>query len=81
LEFILESRHDLEFAAHHRLLPDPFDLLIAYIGLPDGSGLSLMRELRSRREQDLAKSSEFGLDAHLVKPGAQSARKCWRPSN
>jgi PAS domain S-box-containing protein len=58
----------------------PFDLLISDIGLPDGSGLTLMRELRSRyrlrgialsgfgREQDLAKSKEAGFDAHLVKP-------------
>ncbi len=59
---------------------EPFDLLISDIALPDGSGLSLMRDLRSRhrlrgialsgfgREQDLAKSKEFGFDAHLVKP-------------
>jgi PAS domain S-box-containing protein len=59
---------------------EPFDVLISDIGLPDGSGLSLMRELRSRhrlrgialsgfgREQDLAKSKEVGFDAHLVKP-------------
>jgi PAS domain S-box-containing protein len=59
---------------------EPFDVLISDIGLPDGSGLSLMRELRSRyrirgialsgfgREQDLAKSREVGFDAHLVKP-------------
>jgi CheY-like chemotaxis protein len=59
---------------------EPFDLLISDIGLPDSSGLSLMRELRSHRdclreialsgfgrEQDLAKSKEFGFDAHLVK--------------
>ncbi len=57
-----------------------FDLLISDIGLPDGSGLSLMRELRDRhglrgialsgygREQDLARSKECGFDAHLVKP-------------
>jgi PAS domain S-box-containing protein len=60
---------------------EAFDLLITDIGLPDGSGLSLMRDLRRRRdglrgivlsgfgrEQDLAKSQEFGFDAHLVKP-------------
>ncbi len=59
---------------------EPFDVLISDIGLPDGSGLGLMRELRSRhrlrgialsgfgREQDLAKSREVGFDAHLVKP-------------
>jgi len=59
---------------------EPFDLLISDIGLPDGSGLDLMRELRSRhrlrgialsgfgREQDVARSKDCGFDAHLVKP-------------
>lgn len=59
---------------------EPFDLLISDISLPDGSGYSLMRDLRSRhhlrgialsgygREQDLAKSKECGFEAHLVKP-------------
>jgi CheY-like chemotaxis protein len=59
---------------------EPFDVLISDIGLPDGSGLSLMRELRGRhrlrgialsgfgREQDLAMSKESGFDVHLVKP-------------
>jgi len=59
---------------------EPFDLLISDIALPDGSGLSLMRDLRNRhrlrgialsgfgREQDVAKSKECGFDAHLVKP-------------
>jgi len=59
---------------------EPFDVLISDIGLPDGSGLSLMRELRARhrlrgialsgfgREQDLAMSKESGFDVHLVKP-------------
>jgi PAS domain S-box-containing protein len=59
---------------------ESFDLLISDIGLPDGSGLELMRELRGRhrlrgialtgfgREQDIAKSRESGFDAHLVKP-------------
>jgi DNA-binding response OmpR family regulator len=58
-----------------------FDLLISDLGLPDGSGLDLMRELRRRRkllpgialsgygqEQDVQRSREAGFFAHLIKP-------------
>jgi CheY-like chemotaxis protein len=57
-----------------------FDLLISDIGLPDGSGAALMKELKSRygmrgiamsgfgRDEDLAKSKQAGFDIHLVKP-------------
>jgi CheY-like chemotaxis protein len=59
---------------------EPFDLVLSDIGLPDGSGLELMRELRSRHglsgialsgygmEQDLASSAAAGFLEHLVKP-------------
>jgi CheY-like chemotaxis protein len=66
----------LDMAAEHS-----FDLLISDLGLPDGSGVDLMRELRSRghafpaialsgygQEKDLAQSRSAGFQAHLVKP-------------
>lgn len=58
----------------------PFDLVISDIGLPDGSGLDLMRCLRARgpirgialsgygMDADVRKSADAGFTAHLVKP-------------
>lgn len=58
----------------------PFDLLISDIGLPDASGLDLMRQIRDRygipgialsgygMEEDLRKSREAGFLDHVVKP-------------
>src|SRR5512147_171797 len=60
--------------------PPSFDLVICDIGLPDGSGLDLMRRLRARRpipgiavsgygmDEDVARSREAGFVAHLTKP-------------
>ena len=57
-----------------------FDLVISDLGLPDGSGLDLMRHLRDRHglrgialsgfgmEEDLAQSKAAGFTEHLVKP-------------
>lgn len=57
-----------------------FDLLISDVGLPDGSGLELMKALRDGQglrgialsgfgtEQDVAASTEAGFAAHLTKP-------------
>lgn len=58
----------------------PFDLLLSDIGLPDGSGLDLMRQVRDRlgisgialsgygMEEDIEKSREAGFVDHIVKP-------------
>ena len=58
----------------------PFDLVVSDLGLPDGSGTDLMRELKATyglrgialsgygMDSDRARSREAGFDAHLVKP-------------
>ncbi|HKI03279.1 MAG TPA: ATP-binding protein [Thermoanaerobaculia bacterium] len=58
----------------------PFDLVVSDLGLPDGNGFDLMRELRDRyglkgiavsgfgMEEDLRRSRESGFLEHLVKP-------------
>ena len=57
-----------------------FDLIISDIGLPDGNGLDLMRDLQSRRpcpaialtgfgmEDDIRRGLDVGFRAHLTKP-------------
>ena len=57
-----------------------FDLLLSDIGLPDGTGLDLIRQIREHykqpaialtgfgMEEDIAKCTEAGFDAHLTKP-------------
>jgi signal transduction histidine kinase len=59
---------------------NPFDVLISDIGLPDGSGMDLMRQLRARypmkgiaisgfgMDEDLRQSENAGFCEHLVKP-------------
>jgi signal transduction histidine kinase len=60
----------------------PFDLVISDLGLPDGSGLDLMRDIHARcgpevkaiclsgygMEEDMRQSREAGFLAHLTKP-------------
>lgn len=58
----------------------PFDLVISDIGLPDASGLDLMRQIRDRygipgialsgygMEEDLSRSRDAGFLDHIVKP-------------
>jgi PAS domain S-box-containing protein len=59
---------------------DQFDLVISDIGLPDGTGFDLMRQLQEKyglrgialsgygMEDDIAKSLQAGFAEHLVKP-------------
>ncbi len=59
-----------------------FDLVISDLGLPDGSGMDLMRELRDKHalrgialsgygmDEDVVRSREAGFVAHLTKPVA-----------
>jgi hypothetical protein len=56
------------------------DLLVSDLGLPDGNGYQVMRELAKRgdakgiavsgygMDEDLAQSSAAGFSAHLIKP-------------
>ncbi len=63
-----------------------FDLLLSDLGLPDGSGHDLMRELRARghsipgialsgygQESDIRRSYEAGFIAHLIKPASRES--------
>jgi DNA-binding response OmpR family regulator len=57
-----------------------FDLLISDVGLPDGNGMELLRNLRAKSnipgiaisgfgtDADIEKSLEAGFSEHLVKP-------------
>jgi CheY-like chemotaxis protein len=71
-----DLRHALHAAEHAR-----FDVLISDLGLPDGSGLDLMRQLRERgvslkgivcsgygQDEDVRRSLQAGFDVHLKKP-------------
>jgi two-component system, chemotaxis family, CheB/CheR fusion protein len=64
----------------------PFGLLISDLGLPDGSGHDLMRQLRQGghmlpgialsgfgQEEDIRQSHEAGFAAHLTKPASREA--------
>jgi PAS domain S-box-containing protein len=67
-------------AALRTAAAQPFDLVVSDIGLPDGSGLDLMRELRARHrlagvalsgygmDEDLRRSHDAGFSDHLIKP-------------
>ncbi len=69
------ARDALELAAQHE-----FDLVISDLGLPDQSGIELMKQLRDTyglqgigvsgygMEEDIAESHAAGFTCHLVKP-------------
>jgi two-component system CheB/CheR fusion protein len=82
-----QSGYDVATASSVRAAIDascqqPFDLLISDIGLPDGSGLDLLRELLNRAgrpikavalsgfgmDEDIRKSIDAGFAEHLIKP-------------
>ena len=75
-------------AARVAVTSEPFDLVICDLGLPDGSGLELMRELASRPTKlpaialsgygmpdDFRKTLDAGFFEHLTKPIAME--KLW----
>jgi two-component system CheB/CheR fusion protein len=75
----VKTAHSVESATD--AATESFDLLISDLGLPDGSGLELMRRLQSRNinlagialsgfgtDQDVQRSREAGFTEHLTKP-------------
>ena len=67
-------------AAAREAAREPFDVLVSDLALPDGSGLDLMTELRTRTAapaialsgygslRDKSRSAAAGFSAHLTKP-------------
>jgi len=59
---------------------EKFDLLVSDIGLPDGTGLDVMRHMKQHQQirgialsgfgqdDDLRRSREAGFETHLIKP-------------
>ncbi|HEY4246069.1 MAG TPA: response regulator [Lacunisphaera sp.] len=86
LAILLKSRHydvslaDSVAAARSLIASEQFDFLISDIGLPDGSGFELMREMKSGgnvrgialtgygMEEDMDRTRDAGFMVHLTKP-------------
>lgn len=81
----VETAGDVSTALHLAAMSE-FDLLVSDLGLPDGSGHDLIRELRARgndipaialsgygQESDVRRSHEAGFAAHLTKPASREA--------
>jgi PAS domain S-box-containing protein len=77
---LVETAGDIRTALE-RIGHEEFDLLISDLGLPDGSGVDLMRELRLRgyklpgialtgygQQEDVQRTRQVGFDRHLTKP-------------
>jgi CheY-like chemotaxis protein len=59
---------------------ESFDVLVSDIGLPDGSGMDIMRQMRTKQRikgialsgfgqaEDFRRSEEAGFEVHLTKP-------------
>jgi CheY-like chemotaxis protein len=59
---------------------ESFDVLVSDIGLPDGTGMDVMRHMRTRHKikgvavsgfgqaDDLQRSRDAGFEMHLIKP-------------
>ncbi len=77
-DYVVTTANSLEGAL--KVSIEDYDLLISDVGLPDGTGLDLMRTVRTRRDvpgialtgfgtdADLRKEREAGFVAHLTKP-------------
>jgi len=77
--YYVESASNVQ-SALDLIAQDQFDVLISDLGLPDGSGIDLIRRVQSDRpvlgialtgfgmEEDIRKSREAGFKHHLVKP-------------
>jgi two-component system CheB/CheR fusion protein len=86
---LTEEGHDLKTAGDVATALElaeqyEFDLLVSDLGLPDGSGHDLMRQLRQRghrfpgialsgygQEEDIRRSHEAGFISHLTKPASR----------
>lgn len=77
--FIVTTAGNVASALRHAS-EESFDIVVSDLGLPDGSGYDLMRQIRERldlpgiamsgygMEEDVRKSREAGFSEHLVKP-------------